>query len=402
MKSSIGVKYYVDYVLVYLLLLFKAGFLFYEFYSAVSATILFLLLVIVMQARNQKLSSNQALVVIFIIGCQLLSYLFCGFPSINKAGLSLLNTITALLVVSVIPSDSFSRYFSNIILLICGVSLVGHILFILGIPLIQFLPTITNSKGHSVYFGIFAEFWMDASSGSYRLQGIFWEPGAFQAMIIFAALLDLYKNKPSNILLRFLCYALTLFFTYSTTGYICLLLLIILTIIKGKKMKLSLIFIILILAIGLSFGILKLINSLDGFLYFSMFGKLELLLDAFQYGDSNAATSRLDSVILPFKYFLNSPIFGAGENGFEQISQLVGHNMFTCTPVNYFAYYGFVCGVICLVGFINYIRLKSKSLVEAVVLILILILTTSSENFAFNSILTTFMLYGYSMHSSPV
>ena len=299
------------------------------------------------------------------------------------------------LIVSIISIDSFSKYFSNIILLICGVSLVGHLLFISGIPLIHLLPTITNSHGHSVYFAGLAEFWMDASSGGYRLQGIFWEPGAFQAMIILAAILDLYKNNPVKIRFRLLCYAVTLFFTYSTTGYICLLLFFILLMVKGRKMKASLVFIIVSLSLFIVVLVNSLFNRLEGFLYFSMFGKLELLVEAFKYGDSNAATSRVDSIILPFKYFLDSPIFGLGERGFDEIYQKVGHNMFTCTAVNYFAYYGVICGIICCIGFANYIRLKSKTFIEAFILIFILLITTGSENFAFNPIFTTFMLYGF-------
>lgn len=397
MGRTAKISDFIDYLVVYLLLLFKAGFMFYEQYSAISSTLLLLILILVINVRKKKVFKTQFNVFLVICLCQLLTYVFCGFPPITKAGAIFVNMITALLVVTLLSYDTFSKCYSDLIFAICLVSLAGHILFMSGLPIIQQLPLLINSKGRSVYFAILAEFWSEPNNGTYRLQGIFWEPGAFQTMIVFAALLDMYKNKPDRSALRFIVYAITIILTYSTTGYVCVLVFILLAIIRGRKIHISQVLFLGAFVAILCFAIVKLMDMLDGFLYYSTFGKLEMLSNAFQSGESNDASSRAESVIVPFKFFLKSPIFGIGENGLNSMTKLLGHNMFTCTPLNFIANYGLLCGFICYYGFANILRLKKKSVFEALILIVLLLLTTSSENFSYNPIFVCFILYGYAL-----
>ena len=170
---------------------------------------------------------------------------------------------------------------------------------------------------------------------------------------------------------------------------------IILAIIKGRKIHFSQVLFLGVFLTIVIFAIMRLMDMLDGFLYYSTFGKLEMLGNAFQSGESNDASSRAESVIVPLQYFLNSPIFGIGENGLESMSKQLGHNMFTCTPLNFIADYGLLCGLICYYGFIKILKIKKKSVFEALILVVLLLLTTSSENFSYNPIFVCFILYGY-------
>ena len=373
--------------------------MFYEMYSAISSISFLLVLIISFRLRDCAINNTQFRVIFVIFFLITLTGLFKGFE-IGKYILSVINLTTSLFLVAVIPYERFTKCFSNIIYLSCIFSLVGQVSFTLGLPFIENLPVLTNSKGIAVYFAGLAEFWTKQTDGIYRLQGFFWEPGAYQAMIIISFLFDIYINKPSKKIIRYSCYIVTIILTYSTTGIVSLLILAALISVKGKTIRYRNIFAGLLFALVCITLIPFLKENLTGFLYYSTFGKLELFNDAYTYGESNSASSRYESIIFPLKEFLDSPIFGIGEVGLERIEKLLGHNMLTCTPINFFAYYGFACGLICYYGIFKLLRLYNKSILEGLTLIILLLITVGSENFAYNPILTCLILYGYTMKSN--
>ena len=62
---------------------------------------------------------------------------------------------------------------------------------------------------------------------SLRNFGPFWEPGAFQGFVIIAILILLCSAKQKNIMGKFTLLGITLLTTQSTTGYICLLIILV-------------------------------------------------------------------------------------------------------------------------------------------------------------------------------
>lgn len=390
-----------DYLLIYVLLITKAGFFFIETYSGFSSLILLFWLLFYLCKSLVPIQKNQLIITLIILILFSITGLIKGFPEESVLVLFIINLITALLFVSVVQYNEFSKIYSNLIFLICCISIIGQISFNLGIPIVKYFPILTNSKGRSVFFAFLAEFWTTPSSGVYRLQGIFWEPGAFQAMIIIAFLFDIYNNsKIKHKKLRYLSYVFAILLTYSTTGILCLLIFLVLILVKGKKIKLKNIILLSSIIISFLLIIPLLYTHLDGFLYYSIFGKIEMLNDTMEYGASNDATSRYDSIVMPIKYFLQSPILGIGQNGIDKMTTVLGHNMFTCTIVNYFVFYGTLCGIICCRGFLKLIKLRNKSVIEGCLLIILLIVTTATENFAFNPIFTCFILYGYNLRNN--
>lgn len=236
MKITVN-EYYRNCILVYILLLTKAGFVFCELYSAYSSIFFFILLFYICLRRSIIINRTQLSITTIILGCMILTGLFKGFPETNQFILTFINLLTSLLLVSIISFNRFSKCFSDIIFLICICSLIGQLTIILGIPIVNNLPLLTNSKGISAHFGIFAEFGAEAHNGVYRLQGIFWEPGAFQTMIIIALLLDIYINRPPKVKLRIVLMIITICLTYSTTGLVCLMLFLLLLSLKGHKLS---------------------------------------------------------------------------------------------------------------------------------------------------------------------
>jgi hypothetical protein len=383
------------YASLYFLLLFKAGFYFQQNLSAITSTFFLVLLLFLYHRFHSKISSKAVLFILLTIFFHHVTYLVKGFPEIASYFLGVFNLVTVLLIVSIIRYNVFRRIFSNVIFAISMAALVCVILEKVGVPLYQYFPILTNSMGVSAYFLGITMVWTQAAYGMYhRAAGIFWEPGAFQAMIIFAMLIDLYSSEMTNKQLakRYFVHSLTIFFTYSTTGYIGLILVLsVFFVCRTKYGKLSL----LLYGLFAFFAISYLAVHSDGFLQYSAFGKLEEANAAYQTGESNTASSRIESVIYPLNEFIESPIVGMGVEGREALEIKLGHGMFTCTPINYFSRNGFFCGILHVIGFIGLLRLKGKKTIEKILIIIIPLIATSSEAFTFNPILESFLCYGF-------
>lgn len=382
----------IKYIILYLFLLFKLGFYFCENYSSVTSFLLLILLIGYFFHEKAFVPKHGAIFIVCIVFLESVTYILKGFPDVSQYLLDLINLLTALLVVSCIKYEDYTKYFSNIIYAICIVTLCCVVLTAIGLPLYTHFPILTNSKGASSYFIILSSIWT-TYEGENRMQGIFWEPGAFQAMIIFAMLIDLYRTLPKKtFLFRTLLFSITIFFTFSTTGYISLILVLGLYIYNKTKQGLVFLSVFGIIAFLI---ISSLLSSVDGFLYYTMFSKLQQANDALLYGSSNNASSRVESIIYPLRAFIDSPIVGMGVTGQEKLAKELGHSMFTCTPINYFAQYGLLCGLIHLAGFLNLIRIRKKTIIEALLLISVVFITTMSEQFSFNPVFEAFILYGF-------
>ncbi len=382
----------LSYLIVYLMLLFKSGFFFCEYYSVVTATLLLILLIAVVKRKKLPTNKKHVQVLVLLLLLMMTTWVFRGFPELPVMGLDIVNMITALLFVSYLPLERFKRLYSNVLLAICITDLLGYCSVLVGVPFYNLFPALSNSNGRLAHFAILSFSW-PTELDMYRLQGIFWEPGAFQALIIVAALFDLYSKVPvKNIKLRFAIYLAAIVFSYSTTGYVCALLLAFLIVYRIKRYR---VIAVPLLVVSLMGGIAYLSVNAEGFLRYSTFGKLEEVEDAWKYGEDNTAFTRVGSVIYPMEKFVESPLWGMGEQGKAEIKKEHGSYDCTCTIVNYFANYGIVYGFVCLLGFIRFIDFRHKPPIEASIILLIGILATISEAFEYNPLFIAFMLYGF-------
>lgn len=361
-------------------------------YSAISSS--FLLFLLIVLSTNKKVDSRSVIVLGVIIICTIITGIFEGFPDYNTSLLLYVNLLTALMMSTSVSKRQFFNAYSDIIFVICSASLFFHFLYILGIPLIRIFPVITNSQGLQANFAFVADYYLTPIEYSTtRLMGIFWEPGAFQALIVIAFCIELFRDRDKKLSnLYFIVYVITLFLTYSTTAFICLGFLLALLMNKRFKAGLlpTLLFIVLFIFVYNYFS-----TRLEGYLYHAIYGKINMLVDSDTYGETASTSARTESISYGLSLFIQSPLWGIGQTGQEFIANKVGHNMMTCTPVNYFAYYGLLCGILSFVGFIKCVNLRDKTLFQGFLTVSVLLLTTSSENFTFNPILTTFMFYGY-------
>ena len=147
----------------------------------------------------------------------------------------------------------------------------------------------------------------------------------------------------------------------------------------------------------LSYGVI----DQDSFLYYTVIDKIINVGDMYEYGSGNdvSAEVRLNSFTYVLDEFIRSPIVGMGPSGKDNLKEL-GITMMTFTPLNYFAFYGLLMGIIHVYGLIKVMRLRHKRIIEAVIVLFVLVLSTVSEQFAFNPILMCFSFYGYNEYNS--
>ena len=387
-----------DYVLVYLILLLKAGFYFIDNLNSITSPVLFSLLLITCIVRNKK-PDKTVLVISFILFILYnLSGLVSGFPQRNLYINYVLNLLISIFVVSLFDRSEYLRLFSDVVYVISIASLVFWLFFMAGIPVADYFPVLTRADGASVHHIMLTCVNTSVYSGVLRSQGVFWEPGAFQIMIIISLIIDVYRDDIVKVWRRRLIFALTLITTFSTTGIICLVLAYLIAINKQKSNNYLMILGYSILVVLL---IVNTISS-DSVLLDRVFGQKFQEASDYQLGSGSTGTTsvRLDGILVPLMYFAESPIFGIGEEGYDAMRSFVGHDMFTCTPVNLFVRYGIIYAIICYIGLFKVMNLKPKKLSESLLIIITLFLCVISEELAYNTILVIFILLGYKQNKS--
>ncbi|QUA54042.1 O-antigen ligase family protein [Aristaeella lactis] len=154
---------------------------------------------------------------------------------INRTINKMLFMSGGLFVCILLSFKDYSKAFRNSILLISISSTVLWILSYLIPDLVLQLPRMENTAGVKFATIIFAG--LDIStiySPMIRTFGIFWEPGVFQMFINLAILFELFvENRPRRVYL--IVYCIALLSTFSTTGYIAFLWIVLIYILFGGK-----------------------------------------------------------------------------------------------------------------------------------------------------------------------
>lgn len=386
-----------DHFLIYLLILFKMGHFFTDNLNALTAPLLILFLLL---AKKRNVICKPVIyVVVALFVLTNITYFFKGFPSTSQYIVLIVHLITPVLFLRRMNAADFMEKFSEIILVICLFSIVAWFLCLVRFPFSSIAPTLTNTNSYKCQFLILA-FVQDSIDGLPRLHGLAWEPGAFQILITISMLFQMYniESERNRLITRNrIIFTIAAILTFSTTGYISLFLVYLLLFLKSQLGKSIRVFCIILISVGCFFFINE-----AGEIYNNVFGKKLAEMALYEPGADKVgtATTRMDSIVFPWMLFKQSPLVGIGDSGYEYISNLTGHSMFTCTPLNYFAKFGLIYGIICFLGFVKLTKLKGKTIIESTLLLLTLLLTVISEQVAFNPLFTTLILYGYSMNST--
>lgn len=278
----------------------------------------------------------------------------------NGAEYWLIVMLISLFIIMNYNISDFSRKYSLLMRMLCILFLLGYFLLSMK-PDLVLSPTWLRLEQNGIVF--------EHSSMLYyyrmgivpiRAYGIYREPGVYQMYVILAMLICLYSKK--KFMADFLVYSLAVLTTHSTTGYICLLLIYTVLVLKmlALKDKRAVVILTGIIAIG-AVAAPRLINS---------------ILNKFTATGISAHSwmSRFASFATNIYLWLKNPLFGIGMNGILENFSDVTQNVFglnaggvaitddTNSILIFFAAYGLIPGLIFCIGIWKGIRKIEKSI----------------------------------------
>lgn len=303
-------------------------------------------------------------------------------------GMVLFSYIVALLYVNYVGFELFCKQYTKIMYFLCIISLIGFFSYNI-FPILYRINQVTT---YTTYSNLYL--YVDTQRYN-RNMGMFWEPGAFQTFVIFALLVELSNTSEKFRFLHVSVYVLTIITTYSTTGYIALILsLATLYVKRGKSEKTNaflLVFTIVLLSalyLGQDYLFGTVLNNGQS----TVFGKI---FTFFSGGKVQSVSVRYYSIIKPIEAFLKSPIIGNGRTSLANDLFYYTNGMNTCTFINWFAIYGIFYGAVMIKGTVKFSSLLShNNRLLCLWYVLIMFITTISETYIDNPMLFLFILYG--------
>lgn len=290
---------------------------------------------------------------------------------------------TSYLYIRVVPLKTFIIVFEKIIWWITLISVPIFILcfFVPGIRAV--VPTVTNS-GFNTYANFFVTvvpLW-DTDSSLFRMYGPFSEPGVYQIYLNLSLLFHIYINNGQLQLKKAIVYILAVLLTQSTTGYLCLAIVLISYIFRKNRGKSKYKNYFISALIIVAFTILYIRTSL--------FTAESEVFDKFT-NESVSAVSREASITVNAEIFMKSPIFGVGFSSVSSIFEGICKSKYgfsqgisnTNTVLFYFATLGIFFGLLFLYAFYLFCRRFGNN--------------TMTKNLVFISVLLMFsgeLMYG--------
>ena len=308
-----------DYVFLFIIIYFSADTLlfgtnsdsrFIKFGYVVSLTCFVSLTISLRNNLNRICAQRSFIYIGGMIICCLLSMLV-NYDFNYGYFLKIFLLLFAILYINKYPLAEFSIIFTNVILIVCIFSLIGYIIMILnnGILPTPFITINTYDRGfYNLGFAISPNYTRQIRNWSF-----FREPGVFQIYVIIALFFHLtYTNKFS--ILKILIYIVTVFTTLSTTGYIALIGIFAIIILRNntftKKKKMLLICLIVI--------IISYIAIYTNLLSFDVNYQRQSVLGKFYDLQRGTTISRIGSFYGNIQLFLKSPLFGIGLGGIDR------------------------------------------------------------------------------------
>lgn len=385
----------IDYVLIFLLLFIPNGYTL-SIYSGTVRLLMCLGLVALISSRNpglKKKFDKQSFLILIGVFCNISLTVLVNMEGLKQLIITFSFFLTAYIYTIYFCFDDFITKFIRVMSFLCIFSLILYFTAIFLPQLVMRLPTAHNVLDKSVYNALFST--ITINDYLIRNQGIFWEPGAFQTFINIALIFNLFLIR-ENHMKNLIVFSTTLFTTYSTTGYIVGLVIVLAFILhslskkdqKRKKGMLSFVSIIIILLIvGIFFY-----NNLPNSAKYQLFGKVA---NHMENGNNSSTAVRINAIIIPLQEFIKNPIWGNGTLGMSEIALVSGYKMNTATIINWFAMFGIFMGLCMNYGLYKLcMKLECKKNIKTLLFVAFL-LTLISEDYVRNPSILVFVFYGY-------
>lgn len=288
--------------------------------------------------------------------------------------------VCAWLVTISVKEQVFWKIFRNIMAFLTAFSLIMYAVYLIMPELLHGLPVPLATQFYTAYNAFFT---VIVNTGyALRNYGIFFEPGAYSVFLLLALFLE-FCYFETNI--KFVAlYIIALLTTYSTLGICGMLLLFVMVLFRRKRIRNKYLkWMVATVCIG---GIIYLSIFGEYFIY-QVFGKITNM--------NESATTRLNSIIIPFEEFMRSPIWGIGLNNFLIMLEERCNGMATFTFINCFTIYGLLWGFFPVLGCVKVLISKVCEPITKVAVVLFTILLFSTESFEQVAFFYTLVFYGW-------
>lgn len=225
-------KKYLEQILVAEFLLFSGGIVFCQLYPSLVLVLFvltsFLYYSLYVKRNSKSIFHNLKILLCLILWILLVQFVFVGERSNNRDLAYILNPLGVFFVLSTISFSRFRRILLRILTILCAISIIVQIGYVLKIFPTSLLIPPGNFKPYYMCFYFFNVGWGGETS---RLSSIYWEPGQFQIIILYTLCLFVDQlrilSEWKKSLKKFGILVLALLMTISTTGYMAFALLMI-------------------------------------------------------------------------------------------------------------------------------------------------------------------------------
>ena len=353
----------------------------------------------ILRSNSKRLRLTALLFFLFIV----LSTLFTIIANRDDVYLYLIfwsYFLGAYLIYISIDIRHFIILYTQIMFFICSFSLVTFSILFFFPSFFNIFPAVTNKAGltmHNLFFSVLYD-----SSYFKSNYGLFWEPGAYQTFINLALFFELFVIqiiKPK----RALVFLFTIFTTFSTTGYLSALILIVVFAFSKrnsikeeikKRRKLFLVIIVYLLVAFITF------TSFPDKIKFNVYRKLEAIINpelANQNPSYVSTTARTDSMTIALINLLNNPLFGVGFSNLYGYTLEENKNFLTATPLNWFGLFGVPIGIILNFCVWRWTKVIKVGILKKLFIFIFLTLLFSSQYFNMNALYLAFLLYSFDL-----
>lgn len=356
---------------------------------------------ILLSFKKQIVSEKMLFILLVLILNTIITTAYWG-DEIKQVVLTTVYVLSAVIFVESFGFRDFMNSYVKLLYFLCVCSLILWIVFMIAPSLIERLPQITNSQGIKAATIIVSTIYRAENVGIARNQGIFWEPGAFQTYINIALMFTLFcapdgRKKTKHIIV----YIITIFTTFSTAGYSVGLILSSVYLLnsmfdENKKNSTKYKTLLAFVVVALIFWIIY--NNLSSALQYQLFGKVDEYFGNLDKNNNSSTGVRMNSVIYSIQAFLQSPIIGNGVRGMNIFKESIGmfdSSIGTCTPVNWFSYYGVVFGCIMNYGLFKFSKKITNKTLTQIALFVVILVAISSENYFRNPSILILSLLGF-------
>lgn len=250
----------MEYVIILILYYMTGGAFSYTDYSQ-KVILMFLFLIVVTMINKKRVTKSAIICIMIETALTIITIIVSQDKNFTTYLAIIMQVAIGMFVASNIEFEKFVDKYINIIVFFASVSLIGFILGMVYPSIIYIFPLVKGEASVDyynawIYVFMKAKGYADSATVlSFRNAGICWEPGCYQVFLNIGIIFLLAKQRRENVknfYMKMVILIMTLITTFSTTGYMILLLTLIANIKIvfneiGKHKKTSIAAIILLL-----------------------------------------------------------------------------------------------------------------------------------------------------------